>query len=222
MLNGTGQLMQADQIDLGWWSAETSGEDGTFANPPTLTVSFAKPYSADGIHFLFWESLNHWCSKIRVVWYRENNVLAEIVAYPKASQWDLPYSVKNFDRVEISFLQTNAPQQLAKLQKLNIGQMRAFDTKQAAFVEIGDKRWLPPKEWEAAEDHSKAITFTTGTRFDFFWLGDWGNEDPIRDADYFADTDFYTYMNRTHDYVFAISSVGGPYSVIPHFEIMGK
>lgn len=87
---------------------------------------------------------------------------------------------------------------------------------------IGNKPWQPPKLWDQLLEPEKAITFTTGTRFDFFWLGDWGNEDPVRDADYFSDTDFYTFMNRTHDYVFAITSVGGPYSVIPHFEIMGK
>lgn len=87
---------------------------------------------------------------------------------------------------------------------------------------VGNKLWRPPKLWDQLLEPEKALTFTTGTRFDFFWLGDWGNEDPVHDADYFADTDFYTYMNRTHDYVFAISSVGGPYSVIPHFEIMGK
>ena len=87
---------------------------------------------------------------------------------------------------------------------------------------VGAKSWQPPKVWESLLEPAKSLTFTTGTRFDFFWLGDWGNEDPVHDADYFSDTDFYTYMNRTHDYVFAISSVGGPYSVIPHFEIMGK
>jgi hypothetical protein len=87
---------------------------------------------------------------------------------------------------------------------------------------IGEKPWLPPKRWENLLDCSKAITFTDGNRFDFFWLGDWGNEDPVTDIEYVSDTDFYTYMNKTHDFVFAISSIGGPYSVIPHFEIMGK
>ena len=28
--------------------------------------------------------------------------------------------------------------------------------------------------------------------------------------------------DKEYDYVFAVSSVGGPYSVIPHFEIMGR
>ena len=87
---------------------------------------------------------------------------------------------------------------------------------------VARKRWVPPKVWQACDKPSQSITFSTGTKFDFFWVGDWGNEDPIHDADYSTDMDFYTYMNRTHDYVFAVSSVGGPYSVIPHFEILGK
>lgn len=87
---------------------------------------------------------------------------------------------------------------------------------------ISEKPWMPPKEWDAQLDPVKAITFTDGDRFDFFWLGAWEGADQIEDADYFAYTDFYTYMNKTHDFVFAISSVGGPYSVIPHFEITGK
>lgn len=89
---------------------------------------------------------------------------------------------------------------------------------------VGGKTWLPPKEWEKLEDQSKALTFTAGNRFDFFWLGDWGNEDPIHDSDFSGPgtLGFYQHMNKTHDYVFAITSVGGPYSIIPHFEIMGK
>lgn len=87
---------------------------------------------------------------------------------------------------------------------------------------VAHKPWLPPKEWEKLADNSEAVTFTPGDRFDFFWVGDWGNEHPVRDADYFAYTDFYTYMNSKYDFVFAITSVGGPYSMVPHFEILGK
>lgn len=87
---------------------------------------------------------------------------------------------------------------------------------------VGEKPWLSPKQWEALPLPEKALTFTDGSRFDFFWLGEWEDEEPLYDADYSADGDFYTYMNRTHDFVFAVTAVGGPYSVIPHFEILGK
>lgn len=87
---------------------------------------------------------------------------------------------------------------------------------------VAEKPWKPPKEWDSLADPATAITFADGDRFDFFWLGKWEGCEPIQDVDYVANTGFYTYMNRTHDYVFAIGSVSGPYSVIPHFEIMGK
>ena len=89
---------------------------------------------------------------------------------------------------------------------------------------VGGKVWLPPKEWDTQTNDvlSDTLTFASGSSFDFFWVGEWVGDSPISDRDYTADAGFYGYMNRTYDYVFAITSVGGPYSVIPHFEIMGR
>ncbi len=86
---------------------------------------------------------------------------------------------------------------------------------------VGDKIWLPPKEWDRQTNDllSGSLTFTSGQAFDFFWAGEWLDENPISDDDYIDG--FYNLMNSKYDYVFAITSVGGPYSVIPHFEIMG-
>ena len=90
-------------------------------------------------------------------------------------------------------------------------------------ITIGDKIWLPPKEWGRQEDSLLAgsLTFTDGQSFDFFWLGEWQGADTISDDSYGVDG-FYNYMNRQHDYVFAVTAAGGPYSVIPHFEITGS
>lgn len=89
-------------------------------------------------------------------------------------------------------------------------------TKNGGNVFVDGKQWLPPKLWDKTED---SITFASGNDFDFFWLGEWEGG-IVTDADY-LDEGFYNYMNRTHDYVFAVSSVA-VYSLIPHFEIMGK
>lgn len=86
----------------------------------------------------------------------------------------------------------------------------------AGAVLVADKPWMPPKEWDGTED---ALTFTSGNDFDFFWKGVWDGG-IVSDSDY-GDEGFYNYMNRTKDYVFAITSAA-QYSVIPHFEIMGK
>lgn len=81
---------------------------------------------------------------------------------------------------------------------------------------VADKPWMPPMEWDKTED---SLKFASGTNFDFFWKGEWDGG-IVTDADY-LDEGFYGYMNRTHDYVFAVSSVA-MHSLIPHFEIMGK
>lgn len=84
------------------------------------------------------------------------------------------------------------------------------------------KKWLPPKQWDGQINAmlSQTITFTGGQAFDFFMVGAWDGPGVILDDDYAEG--FYDYMNRKYDYVFAITSVGGPYSVIPSFQIMGK
>lgn len=84
--------------------------------------------------------------------------------------------------------------------------------------------WLPPKEWRKQVNDllDDSITFNPTT--DFFMAGAWDGEGPVDDSDY---TDrryegFYAFMNAEKDFVYLISSVGGPYKVIPHFEILGK
>lgn len=87
---------------------------------------------------------------------------------------------------------------------------------------IGDKPYLPPKEWERQpnDELSESITFDSG---DFFMEGEYST-DTVKDSDY-ADrlngNGFYGYMNKRYDYVFMITNVGGPYTLIPHFEIGG-
>ena len=85
---------------------------------------------------------------------------------------------------------------------------------------IGDKPYLPPKEWERQTNDMlpKTVTFASGIDFDFFMVGEYENTEPIPDDDYIDG--FYNHINNTCDYVFAVTSVA-EYSVIPHFEIMG-
>lgn len=87
---------------------------------------------------------------------------------------------------------------------------------------VGKKVWLPPKDWDKQPNDllPQSLTFTSGQAFDFFMLGEWEGDSPISDEEYGV-KGFYDYVNSLYDYVFAITSVGGPYTVIPHFEIMG-
>ena len=60
-----------------------------------------------------------------------------------------------------------------------------------------------------------SITFGSA---DFFTAGDYGS-DVISDADYPAG--LYQHLNSTRDGVYKITSVG-MYTLIPHFEILGR
>lgn len=86
---------------------------------------------------------------------------------------------------------------------------------------VDGKTYLAPKEWQqlTEEKLKDAITFKGGTEFDFFMPGKYENAGPISDEDF--EDGFYHYMNSTYDYVFAITTVGGPYKAIPHFEVLG-
>ena len=87
-------------------------------------------------------------------------------------------------------------------------------------IMVDGKPYLPPKEWERQTNDklAESITFTSGTDFDFFMLGEYPTTKPIADDDYVDG--FYNHVNDEYDYVFAITSVA-KYTSIPHFEIMG-
>ena len=92
--------------------------------------------------------------------------------------------------------------------------------KEDGQIMIDGKPYLPPKEWERQTNDKLAdsLTFTSGTDFDFFMLGEYPTTEPIADDDYVDG--FYNHVNDEYDYVFAITSVA-KYTAIPHFEIMG-
>ena len=79
--------------------------------------------------------------------------------------------------------------------------------------------WLPPKEWQKQTNDLLPETLTFSPESDFFWEGEW-DKGVVNDDDYRGG--FYQYMNQNKDNVFKITSVGGPYSLIPHFEILAK
>lgn len=87
---------------------------------------------------------------------------------------------------------------------------------------VGNKKYFSPKEWEEQpnDELSDSITFASG---DFFMKGEYP-EETVLDSDYAnrVDGGFYDYLNKRRDYVFLITTVGGPYTLIPHFEIGGK
>ena len=80
-------------------------------------------------------------------------------------------------------------------------------------------QWLPPKEWKNQTNDLLSKTITFSPESDFCGEGEW-DKGVVNDDDYRGG--FYQYMNQSRDNVFKITSVGGPYSLIPHFEVLAK
>lgn len=98
-----------------------------------------------------------------------------------------------------------------------------------AYTQDGDKvmiqqsdgsavPWMTPKAWAGQVNDDLPDSITFGPE-DFFWQGEWAGGVVVGN-DY--RNGFYQYMNSNRDNVYKITSVGGPYTVIPHFEILGK
>lgn len=87
-------------------------------------------------------------------------------------------------------------------------------------ITIRGKTYKRPKEWTAQGTgvHTNTITFASG---DLFMRGEYP-ETPVNDVDPMFKPTFESYINKTRDDVYKISNVGGPYKLIPHFEIGGK
>lgn len=135
-LDGSRSLLEDTPENAGWWSVERSGADGSFSEPPSITVSFPEPYTATGLTFVFWPAMEQWCRRIRVIWYNNQTVLADITANPDGARWVLSHTVEGFDRIQIQLLATNRPGQFAKLQLLQIGQDILFGPEELVEVKL--------------------------------------------------------------------------------------
>ena len=87
-------------------------------------------------------------------------------------------------------------------------------------ITISGKTYKRQKEWAALSilETPTSLTFNTG---DFFYRGEY-SESPINNSDPAYKDGFQTYFGKTYDDVYLITTVGGPYKLIPHFEIGGK
>ena len=84
---------------------------------------------------------------------------------------------------------------------------------------MGERQYYPPKEWAALADTAGTITFVEG--ISFFIRGEYPENPIAEDSDEYRNG-FEDFMNKTVDDCYKITSVGGPYKLIPHFEIGGK
>lgn len=97
-------------------------------------------------------------------------------------------------------------------------------SKEENTIKVGYLPYYPPKMWarQVNEDLPGTITFNDNAiDFDFVIAGEY-EEDPINDESYNSYDGLYNYMNAKEDYCYRITSVNGPYKLIPHIEILAR
>lgn len=132
-LDGSMKLLP-DAPAPGWWSAELSGEDCSFENPPRVTVQFPAPYSSTGFTITFSPATRQYCTELQVKWYNGQSLLIDKNYNPTGPTWLLMETVESFDRVEFAFLKTNKPRHFVKLEKIEIGSTVLFGAEEVVSV----------------------------------------------------------------------------------------
>ena len=124
LLNGTRKIMDGDT--LAFWSEELSGEDGAFANPPEITVSFDQQYTSTGISLEFDAVGGDYCSQLKIAWYQAGALLAEKPFEPDGVLYFCQENVTAYDQIVITLLKTALPYRRARLTKITFGRLREF------------------------------------------------------------------------------------------------
>lgn len=115
-----------DVQPLAFWSNDLSGNDCRFNTPPTITVTLDSQYSASGITFRFAPSVNEYCPRIAVEWYRGGVAIDSGEYFPSSAEFVLDNLVEGFDGIRVTLKETNLPNRRAKLESLGIGSVREY------------------------------------------------------------------------------------------------
>lgn len=123
-LDGTRESLTTQKV--GFCSDQMSGEDGTFADPPTITVNFDEQYTSLGISLVFDTAVSDYCSSVTVFWYQGTTLLAEQEFNPDGPIYFCEKTVEHYNKVVIRMNATHLPYRYAKLSKIMFGITREF------------------------------------------------------------------------------------------------
>lgn len=122
--------------DIPFWSTAMSDENGVFASPPALEVSFNEQYTTLGISLRFSPDTGDYCTSLTIQWYQGATLLATQDYTPTSTAYFCARTVTAFDRVVIFFNATNKPQRYARVSQILFGIVREFGPDEFSSVQI--------------------------------------------------------------------------------------
>ena len=118
LLNGTYPELPDAPQDVVFFSSEMSGEDGVFAENPTMQVSFTEKHSSCGLTFYF---VGEPPEEMRIKWYDIHSNLIADATFAVDSQKYLAWKqVENYTKIMVEFIKAK-PYRYVKLRYIEYG-----------------------------------------------------------------------------------------------------
>lgn len=124
-LDGTFQFTEDQKI--AFWSSELSGDDGTFAASPVITIDFDKQYSSVGVSLVFDPACGEYCSLVNVKWYQGDTLKSNVDFEPDGPTYFCDQRVEAYNKIVIELKRTSIPHRRARLNQIIFGIYREFD-----------------------------------------------------------------------------------------------
>lgn len=118
ILDGSREILTADSR-LPFLSVAPSGVDGSFENPPVLTIAFTANHTSAGITLLF---IGEYPAELEITWYALSGAkLCSGIYYPDGLQYFCKNQVDDYGKVTVAFKRTRLPGQRAQLAYMKYG-----------------------------------------------------------------------------------------------------
>lgn len=97
-----------------------------FIKEPILTVTFNQKFTSVGILITFNMMSGDYCTKIKVKWFSDNEVLSDMEFSPDSTRYFCNNYVRGYNKLEIIFLQTSKPIRPVFVTRIDYGIYRDF------------------------------------------------------------------------------------------------
>lgn len=124
-LNGTFGAFY-ESADIAFWSSELSGDDGTFADAPVITISFPSQFSGMGVTLVFDEATGEYCPSVNIKWYQGDTLKADQDFAPDSATYFCSKKVESYNKIVITLAKTSLPHRRAKVNHILFGVIRTF------------------------------------------------------------------------------------------------
>ena len=138
LLDGTAKVIPSltEPEDFGWWSIQTSDEQGQFETPITLILEAEQKYSSQGITLTFDTNNGIFSNDLNIKWYRDEELISSKDFFPDTPLYFCDNLVQFYNNVEITFYKMNMPYNRLKLNAIDYGNILKFTPKEIRGVKL--------------------------------------------------------------------------------------